>query len=161
MRKSKNRIVLYAAGGLIILIMLFGIPFGSIFDYLWNLLVFSLVLLFLPVENKIQLSKGRRLLYILFITILGIIIDWAYFELTWDTHFGKSGLWIPAMSQGLQFAWILMPIVMLWLVNFALSFAYLKFERKAALILGGGVAIFTAPWLLPTIPYWMGWVVHM
>ena len=159
MKEPKKYFKLYDAGGLIIFIMLFGIPFGSIFDYLWNLLVFSVALPFLPVESKIKLSKGRRLLYVLFITLLGIIIDWAYFELTWDTHFGKTGLWIPAMSQGLQFAWMLLPIVMLWLVNFALSYAYLKLERKPAFILGGIMALFTAPWLLPTIPYLMGWVV--
>lgn len=160
MNEPKKSITLYDAGGLIILITLFGIPFGSIFDYLWNLLVFSVTLPFLPAESKIKLSKRRRLLYILFITILGIIIDWAYFELTWDTHFGKTGLWIPAMSQALQFVWMLLPIAMLWLVNFALSYAYLKLERKPAVILGGVMAIFTAPWLLPTIPYLMGWVVN-
>ena len=159
MNDSKKPVMLYDAGGLIIFIMLFGIPFGSIFDYLWNLLVFSVALPFLPVKNKIKPSKGRRFLYILFITLLGIIIDWAYFELTWDTHFGKTGLWIPAMSQGLQFVWMLLPIVMLWLVNFALSYAYLKLEWKPAVILGGVMALFTAPWLLPTIPYLMGWVI--
>ncbi|MDD5702248.1 MAG: hypothetical protein PHU23_09395 [Dehalococcoidales bacterium] len=159
MNKPKKSIMLYDAGGLIIFIMLFGIPFGSIFDYLWNLLVFSVALSFLPVVSKIKLSKGRRFLYILFITLLGIIIDWAYFELTWDTHFGKTGLWMPAMSQGLQFVWMLLPIAMLWLVNFALSYAYLKLERKPAVILGGVMALFTAPWLLPTIPYLMGWVI--
>ncbi|MBN1188450.1 MAG: hypothetical protein JXA46_01745 [Dehalococcoidales bacterium] len=160
MNGLKKSIMLYDAGGLIIFIMLFGIPFGSIFDYLWNLLMFSVALPFLPVANKIQLGKGRRLIYILFITILGIIIDWAYFELTWDTHFGKSGLWIAAMPQALQLVWMLLPIVMLWLVNFALSYTYLKIDRKPAAILGGVMALFTAPWLLPTVPYLMGWVVQ-
>ncbi len=159
MNEPKKPITLYDAGGLIILITIFGIPFGSIFDYLWNLLVFSLALPFLPAESKIKLGKVKKLLYIFFITILGIIIDWAYFELTWDTHFGKTGLWIPAMSQALQFIWMLLPIVMLWLVNFSLSYAYLKLERKPALVLGGVMALFTAPWLLPAVPYLMGWVV--
>jgi hypothetical protein len=160
MNEPKKSIMLYDAGGLIIFIMLFGIPFGFIFDYLWNLLVFSVALPFLPVKNKIELSKSRRFLYILFITVLGIIIDWAYFELTWDTNFGKTGLWIPAMTQAWQFVWILLPIAMLWLVNFALSYAYLKLERKPAVILGGVMAVFTAPWLVPTVPYLMGWVVQ-
>ncbi len=159
MNKSEKPVTLYDAGGLIILITIFGIPFGSILDYLWNLLVFSVTLPFLSVSGKIKPGKGKKLLYILFITILGIIIDWAYFELTWDTHFGKTGLWIPAMSQVMQFIWILLPIAMLWLVNFALSFSYLKLERKPALVLGGVMALFTAPWLLPTVPYLMGWVV--
>ncbi len=159
MKESRNSVTLYDAGGLIILITIFGIPFGSIFDYLWNLLVFSVALPFLPAKSKVIVSKRRRFLYCLFITLLGIIIDWAYFELTWDTHFGKTGLWIPAMSQGLQFVWLLLPMAMLGLVNFALSYSYLKLERRQAIILGCVMALFTAPWLLPMVPYVWGWVV--
>jgi hypothetical protein len=159
MNKTDNSIVLYDAGGLILLITIFGIPFGSIIDYAWNLIIFSIALLFITPKNTVDLSKGRRWLYCLFITILGIVIDWAYFELTWDTHFGKTGIWIPAMSQGLQFIWILMPLLMLWLSNFALSYLYLKLEHKPAIVLGLIIALFTAPWLLPTIPYLMGWVI--
>jgi len=159
MKELKKSVTLYDAGGLIILITIFGIPFGSVFDYLWNLLVFSVALPFLPANRKVIVSKRRRFLYCLLITLLGIIIDWAYFELTWDTHFGKTGLWIPVMSQGLQFVWLLLPMVMIGLVNFALSYSYLKLERKQAVILGVIMALFTAPWLLPTIPYFLGWVV--
>ena len=92
-------------------------------------------------------------------TLLGIIIDWAYFELTWDTHFGRSAVWIPAMSQAFQFAWLLLPMVMIWLVNAVLSYSYLKLERRQAIIFGAIMGFFTAPWLLPTIPYAFGWVV--
>jgi len=159
MKESKKSVTLYDAGGLIILITIFGIPFGSIFDYLWNLLVFSVALPFLPATRKVIVSKRRRFLYCLFITLLGIIIDLAYFKLTWDTHFGKTGLWIPAMSQGLQFVWLLLPVTMLGLVNFALSYSYLRLEIKQAVYLGAIMALVTAPWLLPTIPYILGWVV--
>jgi hypothetical protein len=99
------------------------------------------------------------LAYCLFITLLGIVIDWAYFELTWDTHFGKTGIWIPAMSQALQFVWLLLPMVMIWLVNFALAYSFLKMERRQSIVLGAIMAFFTAPWLLPIVPYIMGWVV--
>ncbi len=159
MEESKRSVTLYDAGGLILVLTFFGIPFGSIFDYLWNLLVFSIALPFLSAKSKVVVSKGRRFLYCLFITLLGIIIDWAYFKLTWDTHFGKGGLWIPAMPQGLQFVWLLLPMMMIGLVNFALSYSYLKLERKQAAFLGVIMALFTAPWLLPTIPYALGWVV--
>jgi len=142
MESSKKSIVLYDVGGGIILVILFGIPFGSAFDYLWNLLVLSVALPRLPGDIKIKLSKGKRLAYCFFITVLGIIIDWAYFELTWDTDFGKTT--IPAMSQALQFVWLL---------------SYLKLERRQAIIFGAIMGFFTAPWLLPTIPYAFGWVV--
>lgn len=159
MKLVKNSTTLYDAGGLFIFIALFGIPFGSIFDYLWNLLVFSVALWFIARSNPIALSRKRRALNILFVTLLGILIDWAYFELTWDTHFGKGGIWIPAMSQWLQFVWLLMPMLMIGLVNFALAYSFLKMERNQSLIMGGAMAIFTAPWLLPTVPYILGWVV--
>jgi len=157
MESSKKSIVLYDVGGGIILVILFGIPFGSAFDYLWNLLVLSVALPRLPGDIKIKLSKGKRLAYCFFITVLGIIIDWAYFELTWDTDFGKAT--IPAMSQALQFVWLLLPMVMIFSVNAALSYSYLKLERKQAVIFGAVMGFFTAPWLLPIIPYVFGWVV--
>jgi len=157
MEDSKKSIVLYDVGGAIILVFL-GIPFGSVIDYLWNLLVLSAALPLLP-GDKIKVSKGRRLAYCFFITVLGLVIDWAYFELTWDTHFAKSATCLPAMSQTLQFVWLLLPMVMIFLVNAALSYAYLKLDRRQAIIFGAIMGFFTAPWLLPTIPYAFGWVV--
>jgi hypothetical protein len=91
MEDSKKSIVVYDFGGVIIAVLFFGIPFGSAFDYLWNLLVLSVALQRLPGDTKIKLTKGTRLAYCFFITVLGIISDWAYFKLTWDTDFGKSG----------------------------------------------------------------------
>jgi len=159
MEDSKKSIVLYDVGGVIIVVLFFGIPFGSIFDYLWNLLVLSVTLPRLPGETKIQITKGRKLAYCFFITLLGIIIDWAYFEFAWDTDFGKSAVWAPAMSQALQFLWLLLPMAMIWLVNSALSYSYLKLERRQVIIFGAVMGFFTAPWLLPTVPYIFGWVV--
>jgi len=159
MEDGKKSIVLYDVGGVIIAVLFFGIPFGTVFDYLWNLLVLSLALPRLPGDMKIEISRRRKLAYCFFITVLGIIIDWAYFEFTWDTDFGKSAVWAPAMSQALQFAWLLMPMVMIGLVNATLSYSFLKLERRQALIFGAIMGFFTAPWLLPTIPYLSGWVV--
>jgi hypothetical protein len=158
MEGNKKSIVLYDVGGAIILVFL-GIPFGSVIDYLWNLLVLSVALPLLP-GDKIKIGKGRRLAYCFFITVLGLIIDWAYLELTWDTYFGgKSPVMIPAMSQAFQLVWLLLPTAMIFLVNAALSYAYLKLERRQAIILGAIIGVFTAPWLLPTLPYVWGWVV--
>jgi len=160
MTEPRKSIILYDFGGGIIAITFFGIPFGSIFDYLWNLLVFSIALRYLKRTNKIEINNRKKLVYILFITLLGIVIDWAYFRLTWDTNFGKTGIWIPTMSRALQFIWLLLPAVMIGLVNFALAYSFLKMERRQAFIVGIAMALFTAPWLLPTLPYAFGWVVR-
>jgi hypothetical protein len=159
MKEKEKSIILYDVGGVILLVIFLGIPFGSIFDYLWNLLVLSLALPRLPGDSRVEISRGKKLAYCFFITVLGIIIDWAYFELTWDTDFGRSAVWIPAMSQVLQFVWLLLPMVMIGVVNVALSYSYLKLERRQAIIFGAIMGFFTAPWLLPTIPYAFGWVV--
>ena len=159
MEEKRKSVVLYDAGGAILLLGFFGIPFGSIIDYLWNLLVLSVTLPHLPGKEKIEIGTARRLAYCFFITVLGFLIDWAYFELTWDTDLFNFGDWAPAMSQGLQFVWLLLPIVMIGLVNAALSYWYLELERKQAVILGAVIGLFTAPWLLPVIPYALDWIV--
>jgi len=159
MEEKKRSIVLYDFGGGIFFLIFFGIPFGSVLDYLWNLLVLSVALPRLPGDTGIEIAKGKKMAYCFFITGLGFIIDWTYFELTWDVDFGRSTVWAPAMSQGLQFAWLLLPVVMIGLVNGALSYSYLKLERRQAIILGAIMGIFTAPWILPIIPYVFEWVV--
>jgi len=35
----------------------------------------------------------------------------------------------------------------------------LKLERRQAIIFGAVMGFFTAPWLLPIVPYVFGWVV--
>jgi len=156
MEEKKKSIVLYDFGGGIFFLIFFGIPFGSVFDYLWNLFVLSIALPRLPGDTRIEITRSKKLAYCFFTTVLGFIIDWAYFELTWDTDFGKSTVWAPAMSQALQFVWLLLPIIMIGLVNAALSYSYLKLERKQAIILGAVMGFFTAPWILPTLPYVFG-----
>ena len=158
MEGSNKSIVLYDVGGLFFIVLFIGIPVGSIIDYLWNLLVLSIALPLLP-GNRIQITRGERFAYCFFITLLGVVIDWAYFELTWNTSFGRSAVWIPAMSQALQFVWLLLPMTMIFLVNAALSYAYLKLERRQALVLGAVMGFFTAPWLLPVVPYAFGWAI--
>jgi hypothetical protein len=161
MKHSKNTTTLYDIGGMFLVWLFFGLPLGIIFDYLWNLLVLSLALPRLlrgissnPSTKSIR--RGRRFAYCFFITLLGVVIDWAYLELTWDVEFNAT-LWAPAMGMPLQLVLLIVPMMMLWLVNFALSYSYLRLERRQAIILGGIMAFFTAPWLLPTMPYVLGW----
>ena len=163
MRKLKT-VTLYDAGGFILVWIFFGLPLGIIFDYLWNLLVLWIALPRLQQKtvattDAASVSGRRKAAYCLFITILGFLIDWAYFEMTWDMGFGKSQFWYPAMGQPLQILLIVVPIILLWLANFALSYAYLRLERRKSFILGGIMAVFTAPWVLPVLPYILGWVV--
>jgi hypothetical protein len=165
MEKPREKsIILYDAGSFILVWVFFGLPVGIIADYLWNLLVLSVSLPRLPRSvnsnpGALSISTGKKLAYCIFVTTLGVVIDWAYFELTWDVVLGKGQLWVPAMSQPLQFVMLIVPMIMLWLVNFALSYSYLKLERKQAAILGAIMAFFTAPWLLPTLPYILNWTV--
>jgi hypothetical protein len=159
MEAKKQSETLYDVGGVFIIAAIIGLPLGSIIDYLWNLAVLSNGLLFLGGPNPVKVSGRRRLVCAFFMTLLGLIIDWAYFELAWDTDFGgRNTAWIPAMSQGIQFVWLLLPMAMLALVNFALAYSFLKLDRKQSIIMGVVIGVLTAPWLLPTIPYLLGWV---
>jgi len=159
MGTDKRTITLYDAGGLIIGVVLLGIPFGVIFDYFWNMVVLSVAWPRIVGRSMgVRIGCGRQIVYCLFITALGVVIDWAYFELTWDTDFGKSAVWAPAMSMPLQLLLLLLPMTMLAMVNFAISYSFLKLERRPAITLGAVMGIFTAPWLLPIVPYVAGWV---
>ncbi|MBN2239108.1 MAG: hypothetical protein JW712_04990 [Dehalococcoidales bacterium] len=156
---KKNTVTLYDAGGFFLIFLFFGVPLGTIGDFIWNLIVLSVTLPRLPEGKVLDIGFWRRMGFCLMITALGFVIDWAYFEITWDMSLGKSAEWFPAVAQWLQFVWLLLPMAMLFLVNAALSYSYFRLEKRQALVFGGVMAVFTAPWLLPTIPYIAGWVV--
>jgi hypothetical protein len=138
--------------------LLVGIPFGTIFDYLWNWLIMEFALSCMPYfthKSKPELETDTKLTYCFFITILGFIIDFSYLEIVWDDPFS---LWAPTMSQGMQFLWLLLPMVMIAIVNAVLSHSFLEFERKEVAILGVFMGILTAPWIITLAPYALGWV---
>ena len=151
-------ITLYDAGGFFLILLFFGLPLGTIIDYFWNLTVISMTLPRLPGGPVMKTRLWQRLLFCLLMTALGFVIDWAYFELTWDMNLSKASEWIPAVSWWLQLVLMLLPVVMLFLVNAALSYSFFRLERRQALIFGGVMALFTAPWLLLVMPYIAGWV---
>jgi hypothetical protein len=164
--QQKKTITLYDAGGFWLILVFFGLPLGVIFDYFWNLLIFAIALPRLPGTNHVPIvvtiGKGKKAVFIFFVTLLGMIIDWAYVELIWDIgiSIAKSpDIWVPVMGQPLQLLAILIPIVMLWAVDAALAYAFLRLDRKPSVILGGLMAVFTAPWMLLFMPYILGWVV--
>lgn len=164
MQRAKRTITLYDAGGMILVWLFLGLPIGIVFDYFWNLLVLSVSLPLVRKDrvsnpDKVKISTGKNFIYCLFITVIGFIIDWAYFELTWNVSLGKTQFWVPAMGQSLQLVLLLLPMIMLWMANFALFYAFLKLNRKQSLTLGAIMAFFTAPWLLPVVPYALGWII--
>jgi hypothetical protein len=136
--------------------MVLGIPFGSVLDYFLNYVVLSQTLKrFLKINtfDEKDFIKDKRKTYGVFATILGLVIDWVYIELVWDVDIVGRGAWRAQMSMPLQLLIIIVPIVMLFAVNFALSRAYLKLNKRQSAIVGISMAVFTAPWLLVIYPY--------
>jgi len=148
----KKTVTLYDAGGGIIVLVALGWPIGIIIDYIWNGIVLSLTLNHL-IKNHVSVWALKRIWsYAIYITIIGLLIDWGYHVLIWD-----SG-WVPKFSLAGQLALIILPMFLLLVANIALCIKYLQLERRSALITGGVMAFFTAPWALPVFPRIVGWV---
>jgi hypothetical protein len=135
---------IFAIGGLIL---------GLILDYLWNWLVLT-VALWHPFssadssaeETAPSVTIGRRMLYALFITLIGLPINAVYAGVAW----GWS--WDPVVNMPLQVPLMLMPIGLLWLANYLLSRYFLKLDNRQAVTVAVMMAFFTAPWLMLVIP---------
>ena len=162
MRNSQKSITLYDFGGGILILVMFGLPFGSIIDYIWNRFVLSQALRHLmrgSSSPSIELASNRVGYYAFFITVIGLLIDWGYHELIWDVQRDFSGIntWVPTMDMSNQLILVLFPMVLLLMANFFLSVSYLKLGRRQALFTGLSMAFFTAPWIVPIFPYIAGW----
>jgi hypothetical protein len=131
-----------------------GIFLGLIFDYLWNWLVLT-VALWHPrspadstAERAVQsVTIGRRMLYAVFITLIGIPINAVYAGLAW------SWSWEPRINITFQVLLMVMPIGMLWLANYLLSRYFLKLDKRQAATVAAIMAVLTAPWLMLVIPH--------
>jgi hypothetical protein len=87
MKESRKPITLYDGGGVFLIWMVLGIPFGSVLDYFLNYVVLSQTLKrFLKINtfDEKDFIKDKRKTYGVFATILGLVIDWVYIELVWD-----------------------------------------------------------------------------
>ena len=142
--------VLYDAGGWFLIAIFSGVAFlGVVFDYFWNYLVLSVALRW----QHINISRKRKIIYIAIVTALGLLIDWLYYEFTWGTLV-IGDLRVPAAfsrpgtQPGLELATIIVPIVLIGLVNLCASRIHLHLNVKNALMVGGMMAVFTAPWLI-------------
>jgi len=131
-----------------------GIFLGLIFDYLWNWLVLT-VALWHPrspadstAERAVQsVTIGRRMLYAVFITLIGIPINAVYAGVAWNWS------WEPRINITLQVLLLIMPIGLLWLANYLLSKYYLKLDNRQAATVAAIMAVLTAPWLMLVIPH--------
>ena len=136
---------LFATGGALVL--------GLIIDYVWNWLVLSVALWHprSPADSSAEETApagtmGRRMLYALFITLIGIPINAMYAVVAWGWSLE------PVINMPLQVPLMLMPIGLLWLANYLLSRYFLKLDNRQSATVAAMMAFFTAPWLMLVIP---------
>ena len=134
-----------------------GTVLGLVFNYFWNYLILYLALRW----QKISITRKRRFAYTAIITAVGLLIDSLYYELTWGT-LGIGSLRVPPLFErpginpGLELSTILIPMALLWAVNYLTSRFYLHLDKKHALVVGAVMAVFTAPWLIVAFVL-LGW----
>lgn len=162
MKKSKSMTTLYDAGGWFLVGILLGVYFvGVVADYFWNYLVLYVTLRKLPGNGDSQgaislarrITAARKHIYCGIITVLGLAIDWLYYELTWGFlvvgSLRVSPLFPrPGIRPALEFATILVPMAVLMVVNMALSRFYFHLTTRQAVLFGLAMGFFTAPWLI-------------
>jgi hypothetical protein len=148
--KSPGTTTLYDAGGWFLVSILGGVYFlGLAFDYFWNYLILFLGLRWL----KFSVSHRLKFLYCAIITALGLLIDRLYYELTWGRLVMGSLRVAPVFERAglqpaLEFATILIPMVVIAAVNFGTARLLLRMGLKQAAILGVTMGVLTAPWLI-------------
>jgi hypothetical protein len=150
--------ILYDAGGWFLIAMFVGGVFsGVVADYFWNYLILSLALRW----QQISITRKRRFVYIAIITAVGLLIDWLYYEFTWG-FLVIGSLRVPpvferpGLNPGLELSTILIPMALLWAVNYLASRFHLHLDAKHALVVGLVMAVFTAPWLIVAFVL-LGW----
>mgnify|MGYP001082709679 CR=1 FL=1 len=136
---------LFAVGGFFL---------GLILDYLWNWLVLTVALWrpWRPADSAAagmlrSVTMGRRMLYALFITLIGIPINAVYAGIAWNWS------WEPRINVTLQVLLMIMPLGLLWLANYLLSRYFLKLDNRQAVTVAVIMAVLTAPWLMLVIPH--------
>lgn len=148
--KDSRTTTLHDAGGWFLSSLFFGVMLiGLAFDYFWNYLILFLGLRWL----KFSVSHRRKFVYCAIVTALGLLIDWLYYELTWGylvldslrvaPIFERAGL-----QPSLEFATILIPMVIIAAVNFGTARLLLRMSLRQAAILGVTMGVLTAPWLI-------------
>jgi hypothetical protein len=150
--KTGKTVTLHDVAFGLLFIYILGVPFGVIIDYLWNRIVLYITLDRLVKPAVSMRALKRTWVYAIFITLIGLLIDWGYYVIIWD-----SG-WEPAMSLASQLALIIPVILLLLAANAVLCIKYLKLERRQTIVTSSVMAVLTAPWILPIVPHAAGWV---
>ena len=142
--------ILYDAGGWFLIAIFFGVAFlGVVLDYFWNYFVLSVALRW----RHISIAIKRKMVYNVIITILGLLIDWLYYQLAWGTLV-IGGLRVSAAFPGpgtqisLELSTILIPMALIGIVNYFASRLHLHLDTKNSLVVGAMMSVFTTPWLI-------------
>jgi len=151
-RESRSKsITLYDVGGWILFPFLFGVGIvvGIIIDYFWNYFIFHLSLRRLD----LIIPLGRKIIYCLIITALGLFIDWLYYGITWGSlsvgPIRNTPVFPRAGSEPvLEISTILIPLILIALVNYIVSRLFLKVTNREGLVISIMMGVFTAPWLI-------------
>jgi hypothetical protein len=148
--KGSGTTTLYDVGVWYLLPILGGMMLvGLAADYFWNYLILFLGLRWL----KFGVSHRLKFGFCAIITALGLLIDWLYYELTWG-YLVLGGLRVaplfqrPGSQTALEFATILIPMVIIAAVNFGTARLLLRMGLRQAAILGIIMGVLTAPWLI-------------
>jgi hypothetical protein len=146
---------LYDAGGWLLLFMAFGIPVvGVVLDYFWNYLILHLSLR----KTEYDIETKRKIIYCLIATGFGLLIDWIYYEVTWGNlilgDFRITAIFQrPVTQRLLEISTIIIPMIVLFIVNFILSISLLDIKKKNSLTVAAFMGIFTAPWLVLAVVF--------
>jgi hypothetical protein len=151
-RESRSKsITLYDVGGWILFPFLFGVVgiAGVVIDYFWNYFIFHLSLRRLD----LIIPLGRKIIFCLIITALGLFIDWLYYGITWGSlsvgPIRNTPVFPRAGSEPvLEILTIFIPMVLIASVNYTVSRLLLKVTNHEGLIIGVMMGVFTAPWLI-------------
>lgn len=147
-RGRQRPIILHDAGGWFVFLVLFGLPgaIGLVIDYFWNLLALTLSLKWVGFRTETR----KKAVVCLFMTCLGLIIDWFYYMFMWG-----GGLFFPppvfsewGTKPFIEVMTILIPIFVLSVEYYILNRYYFRTNHKQALVAGSIMGFMTAPWLI-------------
>jgi hypothetical protein len=137
---------------------------GSILDFAWNYLVLHFTISRLksykgtPSDDSSPdkyTSNRRQFICTIFITIIGFVIDFLYYNISWGEILGVAPHILahpifPRMgaNKALELISMLEPMAAIALTTFILSRLFFRLKTGQAVILGTVMGFLTAPWLI-------------
>jgi hypothetical protein len=136
-----------------------GFPVSLVIGFIWYLIIFSLILPRLPgiASSTVEYIRNDKEFSFIFLVILfSLLISLAYSRITWNISIGETVTVIPRSGTFLQISSIPVPIFASWIINYSLSYSYLRLERKQCHILAFFLAFFGFSWFVLIWPYAAG-----